>query len=149
MNLVFALVLIPTLGTQSSPPAAPEVSGLIATRVTFDGKAREKMGLAVLDLLETCRHSAPATERDWVDALGQCHVKVRFPAPAREVEVWGAARIAFEEAVVVFPLASKGRIVVRSGERFAYFAKFAPNGPPPGRELRHVEDLLREARAAE
>ena len=149
MNLIFALALIPTLGTQSSSPAAPEVDGLIATRVTFDGKAREQMGLAVLDLLETCRHSAPATEADWLDALGRCHVKVRFPAPAREVDVSGAAKIPVAEAVVVFPLASKGRIVVRSGERFASFSKFAPTGPPPGRELRHVEELLREARGAE
>jgi hypothetical protein len=149
MNPVVALVLMLSLETQPPSPAAPEVSGLIATRVRFDGKARDKMALAVLDLLETCRHSAPATEADWLDALAHCHVKVRYPAPAREVAVSGAAKIAVVEAVVVFPLASKGRIVVRSGERYAYFSKFAPSGPLPGRELRHFEELLREARVAD
>ncbi len=76
-------------------------------------------------------------------------MRVRYPIPPRDVDVSGAEKIPVADVIVTFPLATTGGIWVRSGDRFAYFSKFVPHVPSPGRELRHFQELLREARATE
>jgi hypothetical protein len=122
---------------------APEVRGLVATRVKFEGVARAKVAGAVLDLLATCAHSQSATEEQWVDAQQKCHLHIKFVKPPRVVDVYGAAKIEVTEIVVTFPLLSTGGIWVRSGDRYAYFAKY--RGPADGK----IQELLREAKPVE
>jgi hypothetical protein len=146
MTLVAFLAAL-TVGAEPTP--AHEVSGVLATRVKFEGEACDKIGAAVLDLLATCAHSSQASEDDWLEAQRRCHVLVKYPKPHQDVAVFGAAKIPAAEAIVTFTLASAGGIWVRSGDRYAYFSKFAPSGPAPGKELRRIQELLSEAKVAD
>ncbi len=138
MNALAMTLLLTALG--AGP--APEVRGLLATRVTFDEAAGAKLASAILDLLATSSYSRVATEAEWLDAGRRCHVRVKFPAPPRSVEVNGAAKLEVAEVIATFPLASTGGLWVRSGDRYAYFAKY--NGPALG----VIQSLLREAKPA-
>lgn len=105
----------------------PEVSGVLATSVRFPSDSRERIVNAGLELLESCHHSAKADEQKWSNALDACHVRIKFPVP-RAVVVNGRQKVTVSEMVITFPLCSTGYIVVRSEERFWYFAKFSGSG---------------------
>jgi hypothetical protein len=115
---------------------------LLATPVTFEAEAGAKMASAILDLLATSTYSRAATEAEWLDAARLCHVRVKFPTPPRSVEVHGAAKLEVAEVIATFPLPSTGGLWVRSGDRYAYFAKY--RGPA----LEKIQAMLREARPA-
>jgi hypothetical protein len=138
MNALAVTLLVTALG--NGP--APEVRGLLATRVTFDDAAGAKLASAILDLLATSSYSRVATESEWLDAGRECHVRVKFPEPPRSVEVNGTAKLEVAEVTATFPLASTGGLWVRSGDRYAYFAKYS------GPSMDTIQALLREARPA-
>jgi hypothetical protein len=140
MNALALTLLVMAAG--AGPVSAPEVRGLLATRVTFDDAAGAKLASAILDLLATSSYSRVATEEEWLDAGRRCHVRAKFPAPPRSVEVNGAAKLEVAEVIATFPLASTGGLWVRSGDRYAYFAKYS--GPALG----EIQSLLRAAKSA-
>jgi hypothetical protein len=138
---VFVLALF--LLIPGSDSAKPEVRGLLATKVTFNDESGAKLAAAILDLLATSTFSRAATEEEWLDAQLRCHVCAKFSKPQRAVEVSGAAKLDVAEVVVTFPLPSTGAIWVRSGDRFAYFAKYS------GPALVKIQESLGEAKPAE
>jgi hypothetical protein len=81
MNGFAFVLLLPLSG--ADPTTAPEVQGLLATRITFAGESRAKLAGAVLDLLSTCVHSEAANEDDWLAAQRLCHVHILFLEPRR------------------------------------------------------------------
>jgi len=141
MNVFVLALLLSTPGSDSAPK--PEVRGLLATSVTFKEEAGAKLAGAILDLLATSTYSRAATEEEWLDAQVRCHVHAKFRKPPRAVEVGGAAKLDVTEVVATFPLPSTGGIWVRSGDRYAYFAKY--RGPALGK----IQQLLSEAKPAE
>jgi hypothetical protein len=138
MNALTITVLLTALG--AGP--APEVRGLLATPVTFGDEAGAKLASAILDLLGTSTYSRVATEEEWLAAGRGCHVRIKFAEPPRTVDVSGAAGLPVGEVIATFPLTSTGGLWVRSGDRYAYFAKYS------GPALDKIQTLLREARPA-
>ncbi len=136
-----AIALIGILAVVDANPA-PEVEGLLATRVTFTGQRRAQVADAVLALLATCAHSEAASEEGWLAAQRLCHLHIRFPQP-RAVAVHGTEKTLVAEVVVTFPLPSTGGIWVRSGDRYRYFAKYG--GPAE----RRIQALLGQAKPAD
>lgn len=122
----------------------PEVQGVIATGVHFSGDAREKVATAVFELLASCTASGTASENDWAEALHRkCRLHFKFVEP-RTVMMTNDRpdKIEVDEMVITFPL-SNGRIWVRSGEKYIWFAKWRPERCKP------IQELLKEATANE
>ncbi len=118
----------------------PEVRGVLAGQVYFSGDAREKAATAVLELLASCTASGTASEHDWVEAPhGKCHLHFKFVKPRTvTVAIGRLATIETGEMVITFPL-SNGRIWLRSGDRYTWFAKYRPELCKP------IQELLKDA----
>lgn len=118
----------------------PKVQGVIASQVHFSGDAREKAANAILELLASCTSSGTASEMDWVEAPhGKCHLHFTFVKPQTvTVTINRPAKIEVGEMVITFPL-SNGRIWVRSGDKYTWFAKYRPELCKP------IQELLKEA----
>jgi hypothetical protein len=141
MDALTVTLIVMALG--SGPAAASDVRGVLATPVSFGDEAGAKLASAILDLLATSTYSRVATGEEWLDAGRRCHVRVKFQAPPRSVAVDGGVKLEVAEVIATFPLASTGGLWVRSGDRYAYFAKYS--GPALG----EIQTLLREAKPAE
>jgi hypothetical protein len=138
MYATVALVVLAGLAERA--PEAPDVRGLIATPVHFNGAAREKAAATALELLASCSYSTASTEEDWAKVFRQCHLHVRLPRP-RTVAV-GDDKVKVEELLISFPTNSGG-IWVRSGEDFTYFAKFDFT------VCKRLQELLQAAKVSE
>jgi hypothetical protein len=122
---LYAVMLAASLIATKGDARLPDVTGVLATAVQFPLRSREKVADACVDLLASCTHSAGTTEEKWFEALRACHVHIKFPV-ARAVAVNGK-KLMVSEMVVTFPLPSTGYIVVRTQDKFSYYAKFTPS----------------------
>ncbi len=113
-----------------------DVTGRIATDVTFPEKAGQQVAEAAVRLLSTCIYETRATEEQFVQAQRGTHVLVSFRRPS-SVTVNGDKRFEVKELVVTFPLAS-GAVLIHTDGGYRYFAKFTESG-------RELQLLLREA----
>jgi hypothetical protein len=115
----------------STAPAAdpPEVRGLIATRVHFEEDARERLAATGFELLANCTFSHTASEGEWHEALRQSHLHFTFATPRTVTFVpplnatMKREKAEITEMIVTFPLGS-GRVWVRSGDEYTWFAKW-------------------------
>jgi hypothetical protein len=132
------VVLCALFSTLASAQEAPQVQGLIATRVHFPADAGEMASAATLKLLSSCTASGPATEKEWQEApVRTCHLHLTFAKP-RILTMYNSQALAVDELVLTFPLNS-ARLWVRSGDQYHWFAKFRPDLCKP------IQELLKEA----
>jgi hypothetical protein len=99
----------------------PEVSGVLATQVHFDGDSRERMAAAGIELLSACTASGAASEADWRGAAGKCNIRITIPTPRQLTaagKMWDV-----DEIMISFPLAT-GRVWVKSQGEYTWFAKW-------------------------
>lgn len=113
-----------------------DVTGRIATDVTFPEKAGQQVAEAAVKLLSTCIYEARANEEQFVQAQRGSHLRVSFRRPS-SVEVNGEKTFEVKELIVTLPLAS-GSVLIRTDAGYRYFAKFTESG-------RELQLLLREA----
>jgi hypothetical protein len=131
-------------------PAPPEVGGLLATRVAFEGDSRVQIAAAALDLLDKATFNVSASWEGWQEAQRGCHLHIKFPKATRQVSFDDADMMPVAEIIVTLPFTtSSGAIWVTSGDRYARFAKYATTGERKNREFVRLQELLREARVAE
>src|SRR5262249_1459006 len=140
---MFAVIIFCALACGGAKPAdAPEVHGLLATRVQFAGDDREKVSAVAVKLLASCSTvPLPCTEEDWERVFRRCHLHVKLAKP-RTGTVNGREKVQVAEMVISFPT-NTGGVWVRSGNDYTYFAKFAP------RLCIELQGLLKAAKPAE
>ena len=109
----------------------PEVQGLIVTGVSFAEDAREKLASAGFELLAGCTARKTSSQAEWQSARQTCHLHFKFVTPRTVTLVTSHnvehGKVEVAEMIITFPLAS-GRVWVRSGDEYTWFAKWPSAG---------------------
>ena len=142
---VSAAVLLSVLWCSTAQAAdSPEVRGLIATQVHFEGESRERVATAGLELLASCTLRHTASRAEWHTGLRQCHLHFTFVSPRTVtfVPLMKPEKAEVAEMIITFPL-WLGRVWVRSGDEYTWFAKWP--GQERERLCKPIQELLKEA----